>query len=114
MKTFPRGGVHPPENKKASGSSIEVLPIPKSVCIHLAHHLGAPAEPVVVKGDTVKTGQLIGKATGFVSANLHSPVSGTIVKIEPAPDSSGYKRPAIFIEVKGDEWMETIDRSPGL
>ncbi len=114
MKTFPRGGVHPPENKKASGSSIEVLPVPKVVCIHLAHHLGAPAEPVVAKGDTVKTGQLIGKSTGFVSANLHSPVSGTVQKIEPAPDSSGYKKPAIFIEVQGDEWLENIDRSADL
>ena len=114
MKTFPRGGVHPPENKKASGSSIEVLPLPKSVCIHLSQHLGAPAEPVVIKGDMVKAGQLIARSTGFVSANIHSPVSGTIQKIEPAPDSSGYKRPAIFIEVQGDEWMESIDRSPDL
>ncbi|MFA5815435.1 MAG: electron transport complex subunit RsxC [Bacteroidales bacterium] len=114
MKTFPRGGVHPPENKKASGFSIEVLPLPKSVCIHLSQHLGAPAEPLVAKGDTVKAGQLIAKSTGFVSANIHSPVSGTVQKIEPAPDSSGYKRPAIFIEVQGDEWLETIDRSPNL
>lgn len=114
MKTFPIGGVHPPENKKASGSSIEVLPLPKSVCIHLSQHLGAPAEPIVVKGDTVKTGQLIAKSTGFVSANIHSPVSGIVQKIEPAADSSGYKRTAIFIEVQGDDWMETIDRSPDL
>lgn len=114
MKTFPKGGVHPPENKKASGSSIVVLPVPKSVCIHLAHHLGAPAEPIVAKGDTVKAGQLIGKSTGFISANLHSPVSGVVQKIEPAPDSSGYKKPAIFIEVKDDEWMPEIDRSPDL
>jgi electron transport complex protein RnfC len=111
LKTFPRGGVHPPENKKASGSPIEVLPLPKVVCIHLAHHLGAPAEPVVAKGDAVKAGQLIARSTGFVSANLHAPVSGTVQKIEPAPDSSGYKRTAIFIEVQGDEWLETIDRT---
>jgi Na+-translocating ferredoxin:NAD+ oxidoreductase subunit C len=114
LKTFPRGGVHPPENKMASGSSIEVLPLPKSVCIHLSQHLGAPAEPVVVKGDVVKAGQLIAKSTGFVSANIHSPVSGTVLKIEQAPDVSGYKRNAIFIEVKGDEWVETVDRSAGL
>ncbi len=114
MKSFPGGGVYPPENKKASGSSIEVFPVPKWVCIHLAHHLGTPAEPVVARGDTVKAGQLIAKSTGFVSANIHSPVSGTVQKIEPAPDSSGYKRPAIFIEVHGDEWLETIDRTPNL
>jgi len=114
LKTFPRGGVHPPENKKASGSSIEVFPVPKSVCIHLAHHLGAPAEPVVAKGDSVKVGQLIAKSTGFVSANLHSSVSGTVQKIDSAPDSSGYRKPAIFIDVAGDDWMETIDRSKDL
>lgn len=114
MKTFPRGGIHPPENKKASGSSIEVLPLPKAVCVHLSQHLGAPAEPVVAKGDMVKTGQLIAKSAGFVSANIHSPVSGIVQKIEPAPDSSGYKRAAIFIEVQGDDWMETIDRSQDL
>jgi electron transport complex protein RnfC len=84
------------------------------VCIHLAHHLGAPAEPVVVKGELVKAGQLIGKSTGFVSANLHSPVSGTVQKLESSPDSSGYKRPAIFIEVQGDDWLDTIDRTPDL
>jgi Na+-translocating ferredoxin:NAD+ oxidoreductase subunit C len=114
LKTFPRGGVHPPENKKASGSSIEVLPPPKAVCIHLAHHLGAPAEAVVAKGDAVKTGQLIAKSTGFVSANIHSSVSGVIQKIEPAPDASGNKKQAIFIDVQEDEWLESIDRSTGL
>jgi Na+-translocating ferredoxin:NAD+ oxidoreductase subunit C len=114
LKTFPRGGVHPPENKKASGSSIEVLPLPKSVCVHLSQHLGAPAEPVVSKGDTVRVGQLIAKSTGFVSANIHSPVSGVVQKIEPAPDSTGYKKPAIFIDVQGDDWMDSIDRSTNL
>ncbi len=114
MKTFPKGGVHPPENKKASGSSIEVLAIPKVACVHLSQHLGAPAEPVVAKGDSVKTGQLIAKSTGFVSANIHSPVSGMVLKVEPAPDASGYRRPAIFIETVGDDWEESIDRSTEL
>jgi electron transport complex protein RnfC len=114
LKTFPKGGVHPPENKMASGSAIEALPLPKFVCIHLSQHLGTPAEPVVGRGDRVKAGQLIAKSCGFISANIHSPVSGTVQKIEPAPDSSGYKRPAIFIEVEGDEWMDTIDQSPEL
>lgn len=114
MKSFPRGGIHPPENKMSSGSPIEVLPLPEYVCVHLSQHLGGQAEPVVAKGDAVKTGQLIARSSGFISANIHSPVSGTVQKIEPAADSSGYKRPAIFIEVQGDEWMESIDQSPGL
>jgi electron transport complex protein RnfC len=114
LKTFQKGGVHPPENKLASGSEITVLPLPQTVCIHLSQHLGAPAKPVVNKGDAVKAGQLIAESTGFVSANIHSPVSGLVQKIEPAPDASGYPKPAIWIEVKGDEWVETVDRSATL
>ncbi len=114
MNTFPMGGVHPPESKISSGAPIEVLPPPKSVCIHLSQHLGAPAEAMVAKGDRVKTGQLIARSIGFVSANIHSPVSGTVSKIEAAADASGYRRPAIFIDTDGDEWVETIDRSTKL
>jgi electron transport complex protein RnfC len=114
LKTFSKGGVHPPENKLASGAAITVLPIPDTVCVHLSQHLGAPAKPLVSKGDQVKVGQLIAESTGFVSANIHSPVSGIIQKIESAPDASGYPKPAIWIEVKGDEWIETVDRSEAL
>ena len=111
MRTFPKGGVHPPGLKIASGSAISLLSLPEIACIHLSQHLGAPAQPVVAKGDAVKVGQLIAEVSGFVSANIHSPVSGIIQKIEPAPDASGYAKPAIFIEVSGDEWLESIDRT---
>ncbi|MBR5642834.1 MAG: electron transport complex subunit RsxC, partial [Salinivirgaceae bacterium] len=77
-------------------------------------HIGAPANAVVQKGDKVKVGQLIGEANGFVSANIHSSVSGTVSKIDVAPDVSGFKKPAVFIDVEGDEWLETIDRSDAL
>ncbi len=114
MKTFPRGGVHPPEHKLASGSAIEVLPVPRVVTVLLNQHLGAPAEAVVAKGDRVKAGQLIARSTGFVSANIHAPVSGVVLKVEPMPDHSGYKKPGIQIETDGDEWIDTIDRSTDL
>jgi electron transport complex protein RnfC len=114
LKTFPKGGVHPPENKISASAPIEVLPLPEVVTVHLSQHLGAPAQPVVEKGDPVRTGQLIAKSSGFVSASIHSPVSGTVEKIEPVPDASGYKRPAIIIKVAGDEWVDSIDRSPDL
>jgi electron transport complex protein RnfC len=114
LKTFPKGGVHPPDLKIASGSAISVLPLPEIACIHLSQHLGAPAQPVVAKGDVVKVGQLIAEVSGFVSASIHSPFSGIVQKIEPAPDASGYAKPAIFIEVKGDEWLESIDRTATL
>ena len=69
---------------------------------------------LVKKGDLVKVGTLVAKAGGFVSANIHSSVSGKVNKIDNALDSSGYKRPAIYIDVEGDEWEETIDRSDAL
>jgi len=111
LKTFRKGGVHPAENKISSGSSILDLPVPGLVTVHLSQHLGVPAQPVVDKGDSVRTGQLIAKSAGFVSANIHSPVSGTVQKIEPVPDITGYPKMAIVIEVRGDEWIETIDRT---
>jgi len=76
LKTFPKGGVHPQENKLTSGKKIEYLPVPGTVTIPLSQHIGAPSIPVVNKGDKVLAGQLIARASGFVSANIHSSVSG--------------------------------------
>ena len=111
LKTFPLGGVHPPENKLTADLPIEYLPVPESVIIPVSQHIGSPANPVVNKGDAVRTGQLIAAGKGFVSANIHSPVSGKVNKIDFASDSTGYKQTAIFIDVEGDEWLDTIDRS---
>src|SRR5574344_1121862 len=111
MKTFKIGGIHPQENKLSTSVRIENVPIPEQVIIPLDQHIGAPSTPVVVVGDKVKVGQLIGKATGFMSANTHSSVSGTISKIDTYIDSFGYKKPAIYINVEGDEWLEGIDTS---
>jgi electron transport complex protein RnfC len=111
LKTFPVGGVHPPENKLTAGIQIQVLPLPQSVIIPLSQHIGAPASPVVSKGDYVRTGQIIALSKGYVSTNIHSSVSGKINKIDTVLDSTGYRQPAIYIDVEGDEWVETIDRS---
>ncbi|MGV8827104.1 MAG: electron transport complex subunit RsxC [Breznakibacter sp.] len=114
LKTFSLGGIHPAENKLSANSAIEVLPIPESVSVPISQHIGAPSEPVVKKGDVVKTGQLIAKSTGFVSANIHSPVSGTVQKIDDIVDANGYRKMAITIKTEGDEWEESIDRSETL
>ena len=108
LKTFKIGGVHPPENKLSAQGEIITLPLPEQVIIPLSQHIGAPAVPTVKKGDTVKVGQLIGQAAGFISANIHSSVSGTVTSIDPVVDASGYPRPAISIKVEGDEWDENI------
>lgn len=111
MKTFKLGGVHPPENKFSAEAAIETLPIPKQVSVPIGQHLGAPATPVVKRGDEVKVGQLIAKANGFISANIHSPVSGKVFKIDEVYDTSGYRKPCVIINVEGDEWIDTIDQS---
>lgn len=114
FKSFPKGGIHPPENKITAGKSIEILPPPLQVAIPLAQHIGAPAVPVVAKGDEVKTGQLIASAKGFVSTNIHSSVSGKVNRIDTVTDTSGYKQPAVLIDVSGDEWADTIDRNENI
>ncbi len=114
LRTFRIGGIHPPENKLSAGKKITTLAAPKQVIIPLSQHIGAPAQAVVKKGDMVKVGTLLAKAGGFVSANIHSSVSGKVNKIDNALDASGYKRPAVFIDVEGDEWEESIDRSETL
>ena len=114
FKTFKIGGVHPEANKLSAANAIVGAQLPKTAIIPLAQHIGAPANAVVQKGDKVKVGQLIGEANGFVSANIHSSVSGTVSKIDVAPDVSGFKKPAVFIDVEGDEWLETIDRTDTL
>lgn len=114
LRTFRIGGIHPPENKLSAGKKITALAAPKQVIIPLSQHIGAPAQAVVKKGDEVKVGTLLAKAGGFVSANIHSSVSGKVNKIDDALDASGYRRPAIYIDVEGDEWEESIDRSDAL
>ncbi len=114
LKTFKLGGVHPAENKLTTGKSIQVLPVPKTVYIPFSQHLGAPAKVLVNKGDVVKTGQLIARGEAFISANIHSSVSGKVQKIDNVIDTSGFKRPAVFINIEGDEWEESIDRSDDL
>ncbi|MDY0053345.1 MAG: electron transport complex subunit RsxC [Bacteroidales bacterium] len=111
MKTFQIGGTHPEENKFAKDSQIETFPLPKQGVVFVNQHLGAPSKLLVEKGQKVKVGELLAKAEAFICANLHSPYSGTISKIDFAIDISGYKKQAIFIDVEGDEWLEDIDRT---
>ena len=114
LKTFKLGGIHPPENKFSAGQAIRNAELPKVVSIPVAQHIGTPSIAVVAKGDKVKVGQLIAKSGGFVSANIHSSVSGTVAKLDQVPDSMGYPKQAIIINVDGDEWLESIDLSDTL
>ncbi len=111
LKTFSKGGVHPPENKLSSSQKIEILPLPKTVTIPISQHIGAPATIVVKKNEMVKVGQVVAKSSGFVSSNIHSSVSGKVSKIDTFMNSSGFKKQSIVIQVKDDEWDEAIDTS---
>jgi len=107
--TFPLGGVHPPQRKYTADRPIIALDPPAEAVVFMNQHLGAPAQPLVQKGDQVRVGTLIGRSRGFISANIHSPVSGKVIKIEPRIDISGYRRTAVVIETQGDDWEDSVD-----
>lgn len=114
LKTFSIGGIHPQENKLSAQRPIITAELPKQVTIFLSQHIGAPAKAVVKRGDIVKVGTLIAEPGGFVSAAIHSSVSGKVAKIDDVVDASGYAKPAVIIDVDGDEWEDSIDRSDAL
>ena len=89
MKTF-RGGVHIPDNKSLSENiAIEQMPIVADYYVSLSQHIGKPAELVVKAGEEVKEGQLVAKASSFVSANIHSPICGEVVGVEKRKNAQG-------------------------
>lgn len=115
MKTFRIGGVHPAENKLSADEPIKVAELPKVAVFPMGQHIGAPAVPVVQKGDKVKVGTLIAKPMEkALSTCIYSSVSGTVLKVDTVVDASGYKKPAVYVTVEGDEWEEGIDRSDKL
>lgn len=114
LKTFKIGGVHPEPNKISAGKKIVTAALPKQAVFPLSQHIGAPAVPCVQRGDTVLVGTRIADPVGFVSAAIHSSVSGKVAKIDTVVDTSGFRKPAIFIDVEGDKWESDIDRSDTL
>ena len=112
--TFSIGGVHPHDSKISRDCAIEKLPLAPTVYIQLSQHIGAPAKPVVAVGDKVKVGQVIAEPGGFVSAFIHSSVSGTVKSIAPRADLAGNPQMCIEIVVEGDDWADGIDTSDTL
>jgi len=108
-KTFPSGGVHPSEHKERTENlPLEPFPVPERLTVPLLQHIGAPASPVVKRKDEVKKGQVIGEAQGFISASVHSPVSGKVRKIATcAHNPTGKQVPAVIIDNDGEEeWAD--------
>lgn len=97
LKTFPKGGIHPAENKLTASVPIKKAAIPQTVYVPVAQHIGIPSEIVVDRKDKVSVGQVIARSGGYVSSNIHSPVAGTVTKLDMIVDSSGYKKQCIVI-----------------
>ena len=114
LHTFKIGGIHPEENKITAEMPTQIAELPKQAIFPLSQHIGAPAKPVVQRGDKVKVGTLLAEAGGFVSAPIYSSVSGTVAKIDEEFDATDYRKPVIIVNVEGDEWEENIDRSDKL
>lgn len=99
LRTF-RRGIHPPANKFTKDVPLEDFPVPQTLYVSLSQHIGAPAKAIVSAGDRVEEGQLIGEGNGFVSANVFSPVSGTVKGILKLPTATGGE--ADHIEIEND------------
>ena len=99
--TFYLKGAKIPHYKNTSGMSAVKLPDVKKVVIPTAMHIGAPAKPIVKKGDTVKVGTLIAEQNGFVSSPVYASISGTVTAVEDILLSNGKTAPAITIESDG-------------
>ena len=103
-----RGGVHPYEGKELSKDlPIKQVNLPGEYVFPMAQHIGAPATPIVEKGDKVLVGQKIGEASGFISANICSSVSGTVKAVEPRMLLNGSKATCVVIE--NDEEYKGIE-----
>ena len=95
--TFHKGGIHPPENKLTANKPIEEIAVPDQLAITLSQCIGTPSKAIVKDGDEVTRGQLIAEAGGFVSCTLHSPVNGTVKKIESIRNPQGKWQDAIIL-----------------
>ena len=114
IKSFTLGGIHPDKFKISSEVAIADAGIPEIVTIPVRQHIGAPAKILVSKGDKVKVGTLVADADGVVSADVHSSVSGEVIKIDDNQIGTGYFEKMITIKVEGDDWEENIDRTPDI
>lgn len=102
LKGFSKGGIHTPEYKISKAEAIADFRCRKSPSCRCRNISAPRAAACVKKGDAVRVGQVIGTAAGFVSSNIHAPVSGTVVAVDATPDTGGIRRPSISIRAEGD------------
>ncbi len=103
LLTFPKGGVHPAGKKQTTeDKEIRNAVIPSELVVPMQQHIGGTAELLVEKDDSLKEGMLIGKSSGFVSAQIHSPVPGKVKEIKKIFLPNGIETDAVVIEVEGE------------
>ncbi len=105
-------GAHVPHRKNTRESSTAVMPVPQKIVLMMSQHIGAPANPVVSKGDKVYVGTLVGEAQGAVSANIHSGVSGTVAEITEMIASNGSMQKAVVITPDGEQTVDPSIQPP--
>ena len=105
-------GARVPHEKGTAGMETVKMPVPTKVVLPMQQHIGAPCTPVVKKGDTVQVGTLVGKAEGFVSANIYSGVSGTVTGVDSVRLSSGSFCPAVTIQPDGEQTVDPAVKPP--
>ena len=106
-------GVHPPEHKdETNGLAIRQFPFAPVIILPMAQHIGSPSEILVSEGQEVARGQLLAKATGYVSVPLHAPISGTVRKIANVPTISGKMSPGIYLEAFPSSGQEVLEGTP--
>jgi len=111
-KSF-KHGVHPPEHKdETNGLPIRQFSFPPVIMLPLSMHLGAPSEPIVHEGQEVVRGQMLARASGYMSVPIHAPVSGRIRKIGNVPTISGKMSPGIYLEAFPSSTQEVLEGKP--
>ena len=111
--TFPLGGIHPRSlGFNTMDNEIKNADLPHFVSIPLSQHIGVPANAVVKPGDIVKTGDVIGESSGFVSVNIHSSVPGKVLEIKKGYSAIGSMTEMVVIEFEGELNMSRPGKSP--
>lgn len=103
LKTFRKGGVHPDASKLTAGMPPRILDLPLKVIVPMAQHIGAPATPLVKRGDHVSRYQKIGQRNGFISADIHTSISGVVKDVVAMPDYTGYNVMSVVIEASEED-----------
>lgn len=107
-----RGGAKAPHRKNTANMQSVKMPCPKQVILPMVQHIGAPCTPTVKAGDTVSVGDVVGISEGFVSAPIHSTISGKVIKIAPIKHPSGNMVQAVHIESDGEMRLSDSIKPP--